>query len=356
MSLSLAALLALSTFTTPTRELSLDQATPEVSRTYRVRQKVTLSEIPSGTADVRWWIAIPSDDRAQEVLDMEITSAPGPWSVQREAEHGNRFLFVQVASPTSTQLEVELEFTLRRRPIRVDIDAEHIGALTAGDRVYFASELRLDDPHMEVTPQVRAIADRVCGDTRNIAREALQLLEYVAGNADHYSKDPTKPKCGVGDALECLANGGGCCTDLHSLFIALARARGIPTRLQMGYRLLAKNEGKEVDPGYRCWPEYFVPGHGWVAADVVEADAASGAEGRAWFTGLSERRLWLNEGRNFVLGPQQSTPRVNTMVIGHAELDGRAARVLPDGERAAQLSRTIRFEELRPASTAEAAK
>ena len=52
-----------------------------------------------------------------------------------------------------------------------------------------------------------------------------------------------------------------------------ARARGIPARLQMGYRLRETNEGKEVDPGYRCWAEYFVPNYGWVSADIVEADA-----------------------------------------------------------------------------------
>lgn len=320
---------------------------PSVERTYRVQQKVVLDQIPGDAKQVRWWIAIPSDDRAQEVLDIRVTSAPGKWSVHREAEHGNRFLYVEVERPAADKLTTEVEFTLRRRPLRTVIDPAKVEALSASHRTMFADELRLDAPHMTVTDKTRAIADKVCGDTRNIALEATKLIEYVASSADHYSKDPSKPKCGIGDAEDCITNGGGCCTDLHSLFIALARARGIPTRLQMGYRLNAKNEGKEVDPGYRCWPEYFVPGHGWVATDIVEADAVTGDESRAWFTGLSERRLWLNEGRNFELNPKPNTPRVNTMIIGHAEIDGRAARVLPEGDLAAQLSRTVRFEELR---------
>jgi hypothetical protein len=145
-----------------------------------------------------------------------------------------------------------------------------------------------------------------------------------------------------------MTNGGGCCTDLHSLFIALARARGIPARLQMGYRVLEKDENKEVDPGYRCWVEYFLPGCGWVPADIVEADAVDGMGPARWFAGLTERRLWLNSGREFTLEPRQAqkTP-VNTMIIGHAEIDGVPARVLPDGPLEAQLKRKVHFTEVR---------
>jgi transglutaminase-like putative cysteine protease len=171
----------------------------------------------------------------------------------------------------------------------------------------------------------------------------------VADYADHYSKDPTKPNCGIGDAGDCMTNAGGCCTDMHSLFIAMARARGIPARLQMGYRLREANAGKEVDPGYRCWAEYFVPGYGWVSADVVEADAPNGLGRTRWFTGLTDRRLWLNEGREFNLaGRAVTSHRVNTMIIGYAEIDGVEARVLPDGDKKAQLSRTVRYTEVKP--------
>jgi Transglutaminase-like superfamily len=147
-----------------------------------------------------------------------------------------------------------------------------------------------------------------------------------------------------------MAHGGGCCTDMHSLFIALARARGIPARLQMGYRLKDVNEGKDVDPGYRCWAEYFVPGYGWVPADVVEADDPKGLGRTRWFSGLTERRLWLNEGREFDLAGRAAAARVNTMVIGYAEIDGVPARVLPDGDKPAQLTRTVRYDELRAAN------
>ncbi len=331
------------------RAAQVPAATPSTlgqERTYRVRQTVKLDQIPDNAKLVRWWVSIPDDERHQEVLDLAVLSAPGTWSLEREPDRGNRFLHIEAREPGTTALEAVVEFTVRRQPVWVDVKPDSVGMITEEHRRIFAEEVRLDAPHMEVTPVIQELADGVCGTTDNPAVQARQLLQYVASTADHYSKDSSKPRCGVGDANDCLANMGGCCTDLHSLFIALARARGIPSRMQMGYRLLEKNEGKEVDPGYRCWVECFLPGYGWVPADIVEADAPGGMGPERWFNGLSERRVWLNEGRQFQLNPAQAGGRVNTMVIGYAEIDGQPARVLPEGEVAPQLTRTVKFTEV----------
>ena len=325
-------------------------AAPEaVTRTYRVQQNVTLSEIPAGAKTVKWWISIPQDDRFQDVLDFSVLSTPGKWSIVRDPDHGNRIMLVEVAAPAAGSLTTQVEFLLRRRSVFVDIDPARVGAITDTHRQLFVDELRQDAPHMKVSPQIAALAAKACGAETNLATQANLLLNTVADYADHYSKDPSKPKCSVGDAGDCMTNAGGCCTDMHSMFIALARARGIPARLQMGYRLREANEGKDVDPGYRCWAEYFIPNYGWIPADIVEADDPKGLGRTRWFTGLTERRLWLNEGREFNLAGRAATNhRVNTLVIGYAEIDGVEARVLPDGDKPAQLSRTVRYTEVKP--------
>lgn len=317
------------------------------TRVYRVQQTAKLDQVPEGAKLVRWWISIPDNERHQDVLDVSIVNAPGTWRIERDADRGNRFLYLEVPSPKSTTLEATVEFTVRREPVLVSIDPAKVTPITDLHRQMYAEYVRTDAPHMVVDAGIREMAQRVCGDDTNPATQAAKLLQHVADVADHYSKDPTKPNCGIGDAAVCLEKGGGCCTDLHSLFIALARARGIPSRLQMGYRINPKNEDKVYDPGYRCWVEYFVPNYGFIPADVVEADAKDGMGPARWFTGLTERRVWLNEGREFELRPKAATPRVNTMIIGHAEIDGVVARVLPDGDLKAQLSRTIRFVEVR---------
>ena len=330
-------------------------ALPETSVTYRVEQTAVLSDIPADAKHVKFWVSIPDNERYQDLLDFEVVSAPGQWSVVREPDRGNRFMLVEVDHPGTDTLAAKVAFTLRRRSVFTELDPTQAGPITDSHRALYAEELSQDAPHMEVTPRIAAIAREAAGSETNIATQARLLLAAVADYADHYSKDPTKPSCGIGDAEDCLTNAGGCCTDLHSMFIAMARARGIPARLQMGYRLREPNAGKEVDPGYRCWAEYFVPNYGWVSADIVEADDPQGAGRTRWFTGLTERRLWLNEGREFQLpGTAHPDERVNTMIIGHAEIDGVIARVLPDEilNRPAQLSRTVKYTEIPPAQAA----
>ncbi len=328
-------------------------APPATTTTYHVEQNVTLSGIPAGTKTVKWWISIPNDDRYQDVLDFNAVSVPGTWSAVTEPDHGNRFMLVEVAAPAAGSLTTTVEFTVRRRSVFTEIDPAKAGPITDSHRLLFVDELRKDAPHMRATPKIIKLANESCGTETNIAKQAALLLNTVADYADHYSKDPSKPKCSVGDAGDCMTNAGGCCTDMHSMFIALARARGIPARLQMGYRLREVNEGKAVDAGYRCWVDYFVPGYGWVSADIVEADAPNGLGRTRWFSGLTDRRLWLNEGREFALAGRAVTDhRVNTMVIGYAEIDGVEARVLADEafNLPSQFTRTVRYTEIKSAA------
>jgi hypothetical protein len=117
----------------------------------------------------------------------------------------------------------------------------------------------------------------------------------------------------------------------------------------MGFQLLEENTDKWADAGYRCWAEYYVPGYGWVSADVVEADAQNGKGHVRWLTGLTSRRVWLNQGRQFRFSGAHAADPVNHMNIAYAEIDGKPTRVLPEGELAPQLTRQIKFVQVLPA-------
>ena len=342
---------------TSTSTLPADPPLPAQSRadespvTYRVRQIVSLSEIPRGSKVVRLWVSIPNDEANQKLLDFQVDFAAGEWKIVADQDRRGKFLQVEVREPSTENVDVQVSFSIRRVPTFVELDAKKAGPMTDGLKQMLGEYLIQNAPHMEVTEAVKKIADEVCGDEQNIARQASQLLEYVAKTVDHYSysSNPEMPTCGIGDAAKCLAQGGGCCTDLNSLFISLARARGIPTKLNMGYRLLEKNAGRLVDPGYRCWVEYFVPNYGWVSADIVEADTPGGLGPARWFTGLTARRIWLNEGREFKLAADQAVDRVNHMSIGYGEIDGKPVRVLPSGKLKTQITRRVDFTEIGPA-------
>src|SRR5690606_18442581 len=100
----------------------------------------------------------------------------------------------------------------------VNFPLENVSSLPSFQKQLFNDALDVKAPLMFVDGSVQKLADEACGTERDIARQAVMLVHKVAEVADHYSKDPTRPHCGRGSAQDCLVNGGGCCTDLHSLF------------------------------------------------------------------------------------------------------------------------------------------
>jgi hypothetical protein len=203
--------------------------------------------------------------------------------------------------------------------------------------------------------QVTELAKKACQGETDPCKKVVRILDAVADSADHYSKDPKKPNCGRGSAQDCLVNGGGCCTDLHSLFIAAARSQGIPARIQFGYRLNPAKENTDYDPSYRCWVEYYLQGLGWVPTDIVVADAGEPAARAKNYGTLDAKRVWLWSGRGLELQPKASNPSIETMSCGWAEIDGVPVDVLPAADGTpSKLRRTIRFTDLTPKDMAAA--
>ncbi len=324
------------------------------TRTVGLTQTVTLKDIPAGAKQVRMWVPIPSDANWQRVVDREIVSAPGTWKIVRQAEGAADFLYVELDNPKSSEANVVVRCAFERQGIAFPFaDDVTVGQVQAAQ---FVDDLNPAAPLMEVDPRISKMANDACKDERDPAKQAVILMHVVADVADHYSKDPSKPKCGRGAATDCLEHGGGCCTDLHSLYIALARARGVPARIQYGYRLLDVKAGPSYDPGYRCWIEVFIPGAGWVPTDIVAADGAKDDVQNKW-AALSATRVWLWQGRSFELTPKAKAGRIDTMTCGFAEIDGKAVDVLPAADGSpSKLTRTVQFEVLKTDRTAATPK
>src|SRR4051812_39113637 len=102
--------------------LGLSAGTAPVTTTYRVEQNAALTEIPAGAKHVKFWVAIPDNERYQDVLDFEAVSVPGKWSVVREPDRGNRFMLVEVDNPGTATLTARVAFTVRRTSVFTEID------------------------------------------------------------------------------------------------------------------------------------------------------------------------------------------------------------------------------------------
>jgi transglutaminase-like putative cysteine protease len=287
---------------------------------FRIHHALTVKDLPAGAKKVRVWFWLPDDDDAQKVLDLTVQAPPG-YSITRDAANGHHYLYAEVDAPGES-LNLATDFILRRKAVAVPLDPEKAGAITDGHRTAFAEYLRRDCPNMEVNERITKLAEEICGNETNVVKQARALYDHVAGTTDHYNKPGAPKSSGKGSAEYCLDSKGGGCTDQHALFIALARARGIPTRLQFGCLLKVPNEGKEVDPGYRCWVQFFAPNYGWVPLDA-SAGNLNPDRRDFYFGGLDERRVRFLEGRDLDLTPRQTAPKLNLMIGAYVEVDGQ---------------------------------
>ena len=313
--------------------------------TYAVRHQLAVKDLPADAKQVRIWFWMPEDTPEQKVLDFRIVEAPDGVRITRDSTYGRSWIYADVVADPANPPRIVTEFRLRRREVRGLADASKAGPITAEHRRAFAKELRLDEKHMEVNPTIQKIADELCGTETNPVLEARKCFDFVIGKSEHYSKigDGKAPqgKC-LGDCMECLAGVGDCCTDQHALFIALCRARGIPCRLIYGSRLNYKNEGKDYDPGYRCWPRFFAPGLGWLPVDVSSADATKDLDGDRWFGGLDDRRIEWSEGRDFDLEPK-SAVKPDLVIRAWVEVDGKVHKGDVSGKAPKGYDRVINF-------------
>lgn len=295
---------------------------PSAQAVFQIHHELTVKDIPTGSKKLRVWFWLPDDTPEQKVLQLSVPAAPERYKITRDAANGHRYIYAEQNDPPAT-VAVATDFVLARRSTSVRLDPAKAGPITDSHRKLFAEYLDLDCPCMKVDATITDLAKKLCGEELNVVTQARKIFDWVVANTDHYSKAKTSPKSsGQGSALYCLNHKGGGCTDQHALFIALCRARGIPTRLHFGTLLKAQNEGKELNPGYRCWVQYFVPNYGWVSADLSAANTNPGQED-FYFSGLDERRVWFAEGRNLELQPRQDTGKLNLLIIAHVEVDGR---------------------------------
>ncbi len=313
------------------------------SGTFRVEHGLSVP-VPAGAKEVRVWFPLPRLEDDQVVSDLAV-EAPAGW---REASdnQGNRYVHVAVQSP-GDKVVVKTSFTVRRREQRARLDAAATRPLNDQERAEYAALLG-SDKHVLVNDEIKALAAQIRGDEQNPLRIARKLYDWTLGNVEYWVKDPGKWKASpVGSSDYCLKNRTGNCTDFHSLWTALARASGIPTRMKYGSLFKSSLDGQDKDASYHCWPESWFPGLGWVPNDVAVADiyvapialdanntervtltTATGYAGpdqrlvEYYFGNLDPRRVTWTLGRDLVFDPKQAAGPVNMNAKGYVEVDG----------------------------------
>jgi transglutaminase-like putative cysteine protease len=106
-----------------------------------------------------------------------------------------------------------------------------------------------------------AIADPTSPES---IEDALDGLTLAISRDFAYDRSVTNVYSSVDEVLELRA---GVCQDFAHLFIAVARAMGVPARYVSGYIHLPDDKGATT--ASHAWGEAWVPGKGWIGYDAT---------------------------------------------------------------------------------------
>ena len=118
----------------------------------------------------------------------------------------------------------------------------------------------------ERTTPDAAIRDLAAGARQLDALSTLHALSAAVRDAVAYVPDTTDMGT---SAAAALAQGSGVCQDHAHVFVAGARALGIPARYVAGYYLPGEAAGDGAPVETHGWAEGYADGLGWVGFDVA---------------------------------------------------------------------------------------
>jgi transglutaminase-like putative cysteine protease len=260
---------------------------------YRVESVVTVTNGGFTLTELQVYQPKPVNWDAQEEVVIEEVF-PASVQVGRDKVTGSEMYYWHLKNTPAwgkTQ-DLKYRFTFTAYETLTSIDPNTVGSyntLSAEYRLYTRAE-----PYVESDdPQIRALAERVGGDETNPYRLARKFYEYVVANARYQMVD------GLIGAKALLTNGGGECGDYSALFIALARAKGIPARPVVGFWAISGTDQMHV------WAEFYLEGIGWIPADptIGQSEPYKNEIQDYYFGNMDNQRVILSKGFNIRLDP-----------------------------------------------------
>jgi len=278
-------------------------------KTFDATYTATVSGIPAGLKELKVWIPLPVTRGAQTIHNVTIDS-PYAFTRHKESEFGNEYAFATIPNPPAGDFSVQVRFTGTRREESAEQPFETAASRTERERALRADRL------VTLSPRVRKLADEVTAGKTTPLEQARAIYDYLLTTMTY---DKTAPGWGKGDTERACDVRKGNCTDFHSLFISLARAKGIPARFVIGFPLTAADGNVK---GYHCWAEFYVKGKGWIPVDASDASKSSDPAVRSYLFGnLDPNRVQFTVGRDLKLTPKTSQP-LNYFIYPHAEAEG----------------------------------
>jgi transglutaminase-like putative cysteine protease len=279
---------------------------------------------PVEAKNVRLWIPYPMSDKNQDITDVIINGNYSSMGVYRDPQFGNNILYAEWNGPVQER-KLSFSFNVKRKELvtknfpqketafSTDEFKPYLGPTTPGrtEGIFKKYALKITKGKKTVLAKARAVYDWI---------------------VDNMHRDPDVKGCGFGEVEKLLGTLGGKCADLHSVYVALARASGVPAREVFGIRIPKGKEG-DMTKAQHCWAEFYLPGKGWVVVDPADVRKMILEQNLSieqakpyreyYFGAVDESRIAFGMGRDIILNPPQSASALNYFMYPYAEADGK---------------------------------
>ena len=254
------------------RAAALFDPQPGPWRSFAVTTRLDVAK--TGAGPVQAWVPLPSIEEADwslpegDAWNGNATTA----EVVTDPASGARILHATFA-PEVDKPALEVVSRLRSRDRGDVLATTGAPALDPADRRLYLAATEL----LPTDGIVKETADRITAGREGDEARARAIYDWVVENTHRVAE---VRGCGLGDVASLLAMGdiGGKCADLNALYVALARASGIPARDLYGIRVAPSAFGYKslgagsevVTKAQHCRAEVWLDAHGWVPVDPAD--------------------------------------------------------------------------------------
>lgn len=273
------------------------------------------------------WIPYPLSDQDQLITKISINGDYVESAIYSDQKYSTPILYARWNKDAKSRKLTFSFHAVRNEVVKKDFP-EKEGAWDPRDYEMYLTGTSLGP----IDGEVKELADKIVKGKTTVYDKAKVIYDWTCENM---YRDPKTVGCGPGDVCSLLNIPGGKCTDIHSVYVALCRAAGVPAREVFGIRQ-GKKDVVDITKWQHCWAEFFLPGYGWVPVDPADVrkmmlkydlklEDQKTKDYREYFWGAWDQyRVKLAVGRDLTLTPAQKGKPLNTFGYPYAEVGGKA--------------------------------
>jgi transglutaminase-like putative cysteine protease len=274
---------------------------------------------PAGET-VRAWLPIPREYPFQTGFEL-VSASPAVKRVDDRLSPIRAAYFEQPAvKGRKTEFKLSYDYTVHG--VWFDLKPEDVRPCDTNDAAL--REFTREAPHIQFTPELRALSQQIAGDETNPCVKAKKFYDWIADNIKYSYAIEYSTIRNISDY--CHSRGYGDCGQEALLLMTLCRLNGIPARWQSGWNTF---------PGAKSihdWSEIYIAPYGWVPVDPYMGIYATRyattlkPEQRRqirdfYFGGLDQYRMIANADHEQVLNPPKQTMRSDDVDFQRGELE-----------------------------------